>query len=262
MMKICRSAWILAAACTMSAAQAGPPAAPKGNSWIVTFEDDFNGRLIDGEKWFVHGDAPRKGGWWTKSACQLDGKGHLVIRTAREGDKLISGCVETKGRFEQKYGYWECRAKIPESAGHWAAFWLMCDSMSKTGDEGRDGSEIDIMEVPKRDGTVNHAIHWDGYGREHQVKGSEAKVRGVLKRWATFSLLWTPECYVFHVNGRETWRSTAGGVCQVPVYAMLSTEIGTWAGEIDEHELPDRFVVDYVRVYDLAKPRSTEKGLP
>ena len=121
-------------------------------------------------------------------------------------------------------------------------------------------SEIDVMEVPKPDGTLNHAVHWDGNAKEHQVQGSESKVPGVIRRWAPFSLLWAPESYVFYVNGKETWRSSAGGVCQVPVYAMLSTEIGSWVVAIDEQMLPDRFVVDYVRVYDHGNSRATKRG--
>jgi hypothetical protein len=31
----------------------------------------------------------------------------------------------------------------------------------------------------------------------------------------------------------------------------LSDEIGKWAGDITKVKLPDRFLVDYVRVYDL-----------
>ncbi len=50
---------------------------------------------------------------------------------------------------------------------------------------------------------------------------------------------------------KETWRTNAGGVCQVPEYIKLSDEIGNWAGDIKNAELPDKFLVDYVRVYDL-----------
>jgi hypothetical protein len=53
------------------------------------------------------------------------------------------------------------------------------------------------------------------------------------------------------VDGQKTWRSTAGGVCQVPQYMLLSDEIGSWAGDITKAKLPDQFMVDYVRVYDL-----------
>ncbi len=40
-------------------------------------------------------------------------------------------------------------------------------------------------------------------------------------------------------------------VCQVPQYMLFGDEIGTWAGDITRTKLPDRFLVDYVRVYDL-----------
>jgi hypothetical protein len=56
---------------------------------------------------------------------------------------------------------------------------------------------------------------------------------------------------VFYVDGKETWRTKAGGVCQVPVYILLSDEIGKWAGAIAKAKLPDRLLVDYVWVYDL-----------
>ena len=50
---------------------------------------------------------------------------------------------------------------------------------------------------------------------------------------------------------KTLWRTDAGGVCQVPLYIKLSDEIGKWAGDITKVKLPDRFLVDYVRVYDL-----------
>ena len=56
--------------------------------------------------------------------------------------------------------------------------------------------------------------------------------------------------YVFYVDGKEVWRSAAGGVSQVAEYIKLTEEIGTWAGDIQKAELPDVFEVDYVRVYD------------
>ena len=55
-----------------------------------------------------------------------------------------------------------------------------------------------------------------------------------------------------HGQGRRSqWRSNAGGVCQVPLYIKLSDEIGKWGGDITKAKLPDQFMVDYVRVYDL-----------
>ena len=59
----------------------------------------------------------------------------------------------------------------------------------------------------------------------------------------------------FYVDGKQTWRSKAGGVCQVPEYILLSDEIGNWGGDISQAKLPDEFLVDYVRVYDLAEKK-------
>jgi hypothetical protein len=66
-------------------------------------------------------------------------------------------------------------------------------------------------------------------------------------------LWWKPDEYVFYVDGKEIWRTDAGGVSQVPGYIKLSDEIGDWAGDITKAELPDKFLVDYVRVYDPVK---------
>jgi hypothetical protein len=53
------------------------------------------------------------------------------------------------------------------------------------------------------------------------------------------------------VDGKETWRTKAGGVCQAPLYIKLSDEFGEWGGDVTKAKLPDRFRVDYVRVCDL-----------
>ncbi len=41
----------------------------------------------------------------------------------------------------------------------------------------------------------------------------------------------------------------------MPVYILISDEIGKWAGDIAEAKLPDKFLVDYVRVYDLVEKK-------
>ena len=42
----------------------------------------------------------------------------------------------------------------------------------------------------------------------------------------------------------------------MPEYILLSDEIGKWGGDIEKAKLPDEFLVDYVRVYDLVAGRS------
>jgi hypothetical protein len=104
--------------------------------------------------------------------------------------------------------------------------------------------------IPWRNGQITMNLHWDGYGKEHKSAGSKVTRPELTEGFHTFSLLWTPQEYVFYADGKETWRSAAGGVSQVPEFIKLTEEIGTWAGDIKKAALPDFFAVDYVRVYD------------
>jgi len=251
---------LLIACCLVSLARAQQvedrlPSPPDGKTWKLIWNDEFDGDQLDESKWTYRPDGQRKGGWWSRKAVSLDGERHLAITTYKDGNRPTGGCVVTQGRFEHAFGYYVARIKLQEQPGHWSAFWLTGGGVGKVGNEGRDGTEIDIMEKPWLDDRVQHALHWDGYGQHHRSEGFKANVPGVMKGFHTFGLLWTPDQYVFYVDGRETWRTRAGGVCRVPLYILLSDEIGKWAGDITEAKLPDRFLVDYVRVYDMVKKK-------
>jgi beta-glucanase (GH16 family) len=231
------------------------PAVSEGKRWKLAWQDEFDGTTLDETKWSIHADGPRKGGWWMRKAISLDGNGHLVISTLKEGDKYIDGCVRTQGKYEHSFGYYVARIQLQKQQGHWPAFWLTGSGVGKVGDGGRDGTEIDIMEKPWLDGRINHNLHWDGYGKDHKSEGKVVKVTGVMEGWHTFGLWWKSDEYVFYVDGKERWRTKAGGVCQVPQYILLSDEIGKWAGDITKAALPDQFLVDYVRVYDVVEKK-------
>ena len=226
------------------------PAPPEGKAWKLVWNDEFEGTKLDSSKWEVP-EGPRRDGHWSRKAIALTGEGKLVISALKEGDRYLDGCVRTRGKFEHAFGYYVARAKFQQQPGHWTAFWLYNASVGKVGNDGRDGTEIDIMEKPWLNEKVQHALHWDGYGEHHRSKGHVARAPGVMEGYHDFGLWWSEDEYVFYVDGKETWRTNAGGVCQVPLYIKLSDEIGKWAGDIKTATLPDEFFVDYVRVYDL-----------
>jgi len=226
------------------------PQLAEGKVWKLAWSDEFEGDAVDQSKWELLGDWKRRDGFWVKEDSYVDGKGNLILRTKKDGDRYTCGAVRTRGKFEHRYGYWVCRCKFPKEQGHWPAFWLHADSVGKIGDAGRDGTEIDIMEKPWREDRITQNLHWDGYGKEHRSDGKTFDFPGLSEGFHTFGLHWTPEEYVFYVDGKETWRTRAGGVSQVPEYAKLTEEIGEWGGDIKKANLPDEFVVDYVRVYD------------
>jgi len=251
-----RAAGLLAVVCGLQGAVvAGEatmlPALPEGKSWKLVWGDEFTGKTLDAKKWQAM-EGPRRGHWWRAKSAFLDGKGHVVLRTEKVGERYASPCIRTKGLYEKAFGFFAVRCKLPSQPGHWCAFWTMCDGVTKIGDSGRDGTEIDIFEWPWRDGRVQHTLHWDGYGKAHKSKGHVSKPKGVNDgAWHQFAISWTPKEYRFYVDGALTWRTSAGGVCQVPVYLKLSSEIGSWAGDIRKAKLPDDFTVDWVRVYDI-----------
>lgn len=230
------------------------PPLPSGQRWQLVWADEFDGAQLDPAKWEILGDWKRRDGFWTKSESYLDGKGNLVLRTRQEGERFVCGAIRTKGKFEHRYGYWVARCKLPTQPGHWPAFWLMSDGVGRVGDDGRDGTEIDIAEFPWRDGRTTMNLHWDGYGKEHKSAGIKTNLPAITNGFHTFALNWTPTNYTFYVDGKAVWQSAAGGVSQAPEFIKLTEEIGEWAGKIREAKLPDYFEVDYVRVYD-AVPR-------
>ncbi len=232
------------------------PPLGEGRSWKLVWNDEFEGNTVDSSKWEVLGDFQRRDGFWVKDDVYVDGQGRLILRTKKDGDRYTCGAARTRGRFEHRYGYWVCRCKLPKEQGHWPAFWLHADTVGRIGDAGRDGTEIDIMEKPWREDRITQNLHWDGYGKEHQHVGTTFDFPGLSEGFHTFGLHWTPEEYVFYVDGKETWRTRGGGVSQAPGYAKLTEEIGNWGGDITKANLPDGFVVDYVRVYDLAGPET------
>lgn len=227
------------------------PPAPAGQAWKLVWQDEFEGTKLDESKWNRLGDTKRRDGYWIREDAYLSGHGTLLLRTRKDGDRFTCGAVNTQGKFEHAFGYYVARCKMPRQPGHWPAFWMMCSGVGSVGNGGRDGTEIDIVEIPWRDGKVTMNLHWDGYGADHKKAGTSLTLPELKEGFHDFGLLWASNEYVFYVDGKEVWRSQAGGVSQVPEYLKLTEEIGTWAGDIRQAELPDYFEVDYVRVYEL-----------
>jgi beta-glucanase (GH16 family) len=245
------------------------PPAPEGSEWRLTFEDDFDGKSIDGGKWRVFDKYPRKGGFWMKDCVELDGNGKLVISVDRDNDPVTSeprkvgGSLESRGRFEQRYGYFVCRYRMlrQNGRGYHCAFWLQSETTGSEENGGRDGTEVDIIEKFKTDDHVQHALHWDGYGDAHKCSKLIFPWPGIKKGFHTYGVVWSPEEYVFYIDGVETWRTSAGGVSQVPAYLKLSLEFSEgWNGRINDARLPDEFVVDWVKCYKPIPSKTGKQG--
>ncbi|MDF1815044.1 MAG: glycoside hydrolase family 16 protein [Verrucomicrobiales bacterium] len=224
-------------------------------NWKVVWSDDFNGTKLDRTKWKRCPEWVRQGGGcrWDNGHSRLDGKGNLILEISQTPKGVFSGAVRSKGLFEKKFGYFEIRCRVPVIKGGWCAFWMMPVGGVLEEAHGRNGTEIDIFEsIFAERGEVNQAVHWGGYGEHHKTANHVVKNRSDLYTgFHTYGLYWGEDEYIFFIDGKEVWRTSAGGVMQTPAYLKISIEAADWAGKIGEEILPKQMQVDYVRVLEL-----------
>lgn len=219
----------------------------------LLFEDNFDGSVIDASKWQKCPEVERQGASeWNDDNSYVE-NGNLVLKITPHATKqnyVYTGAVRTRGIYERAYGYFEARIKFPVCSGTWGAFWLMYSS-GTVNNSGKDGTEVDIIEsIKNQEGMANSALHWDGYGDGHKSDGMSYPGIDIYNgEFHTFALDWTKDVYVFYIDGVEKWRTSAGGVCEVPLYIKLTAEAAPWAGTINFEELPKYVLVDYVRVF-------------
>ena len=226
-----------------------------GRTFRLTFDDEFEGNSLDTSKWELCPEQRRQdiGGRWADGEVSVH-DGNLWLRARiREDGVPVSGGIRSRGIFEQAYGYFECRMMFPKTTGFWGAFWMMCGQVGRVDGSAVSGAEIDIIESGEcaRRG-VNHAIHWDGYGSAHKSVSKILPRRADLyDGWHVYGFAWTPDDYVFYIDGEETWRTSEPGICERAGYMKLTTEFGSWAAPIVPEELPDFCRVDWVRAWTM-----------
>lgn len=196
--------------------------------------------------------------------CPAQGRFTSGIETRRiNGDNNNNKGTEDTLLFSQAFGYFECRVKLPDSDGLWSAFWLQSSNMRKVGNAGEDGTEIDVYESAFRrskKSKMGHALLWDGYGKDAKVSGYIGDLeQNLYDGYHTFALKWTPDYYVFYIDGTATWASADGDVSKVKEFLRLTVEIdagdgggphGQKIGQFshDDSENSD-FLIDYVKVW-------------
>ena len=245
----------------MGAEQVGSDSADK--TPIVLFEDNFDGDTIDPTKWERCPEQERCNGmdFWDDKMSYLDGKGKLILETRwnSEEGRVHSGAVQTADKFSHGYGYYEASVRFPKAYGMWGAFWMMAGDVINVDGSSKDGIEIDIIEsIDNEQNKCNHALHWDGYGKETKSDGKIHKDLNIYDgHFHTFGLWRTEKNYIFYVDGKETWRSSGGGICPLDGYMLLSCEssadMGGGTGK-SIAALPAKMEVDYVRVLSTKPP--------
>jgi hypothetical protein len=222
---------------------------PEKLGYKLFWEDNFNGNSLDLTKWAPRGVGPRAAGYVSLDAINVK-NGNLELAAFVENDSIKVGAVGTNGLFMTTYGYFECRAQLQKSDGNWSAFWIQSQGIAKGEDPGKFGTEIDIFEFFKKSGEdmVSHNLHW-AYGPNQQSIGARlSHHEGVREGFHTFACEWTPEKYVFYIDGYKYYEITEA-ISHTDEYMILSMELPATMEGMKDANLPDVYVIDYVKVY-------------
>lgn len=236
----------------------------KNETYVQTFNDDFSGTKLDTRKWEKCPEWKRQdlGGYWEED-CSYVKDGSLIVECKKNGSKLVSGAVRTKGKFEQAEGLYKFRFKAEKSSGLWYAIWLMCDDEHKVGNGAVDGAEIDMIEILANDQWqkegekqyINSAVHWDGYDSNHKSKGSKHFITdNFFNEWHECVFVWDSEGYKLWLDDELIWDADGkdyGGTNTKPTYIKITAEFGKWGGPVDDSLLPAKMYVDYISAYKL-----------
>jgi len=230
------------------------PLASSGGLWLPAFDDEFDGPGVDAGKWsngVGWGDTAGNFAAWCDPAANTVADGVLVQRVDRlpvphDGRAYAGACLHTKGRFDQRYGYWEVRLRAAAGPGLHSAFW------------GKAASEVwppelDVEEIGgDRPDTVIMTVHWRDGG--HRQRNQRFRGDDTSAGFHVIGAEWSPGGTVWYVDGVERARITDGAAevgAAGPFYALLDLQVGL-QGAVQPSAatpFPATQLVDYVRIW-------------
>ena len=242
-------------------------AAENEASWQLVWSDEFEGpagQLPDPANWAFDigtdwGNAQLEFDTDRPENVSLDGNGNLAITARREsyqGSAYTSGRIKTQGLFEQAYGRFEARLRLPAGQGIWPAFWMLGNDIDAVG--WPECGEIDIMEYRGQEPSlVLGTIHGPGYSASAGVSGRYA-LQGARfdTDFHVFAIEWTEDGIDWFVDDdfyHSVDRSDPSGrwVFDHPFFILLNVAVGGgFVGPPNESTtFPQSMLVDWVRVY-------------
>jgi len=196
----------------------------------------------------------------------------LIIEARKEkfsGADYTSASIISKGIGDWKYGKIEISAKVPTGKGTWPALWML-PTYSEYGSWPKSG-EIDIMEYVGYDPQkLHYTTHFEGTnGTGHESSGNNSTfITNPYDKFIKFTMVWTPVRIVWYANDKafHTYAKPSNDYRRWPFdkefYLILNLAFGgSWGGlqGVDDTKLPHKFLIDYVRVFQLQEGESPFK---
>lgn len=242
------------------------PATPP---WSLKFEDEFDGTALDTSVWNYRQEGLREASYGRGRAASdrravSVARGKLRLRTMADPSRpgyFLNGHVSTEDSYTFREGIAAARIKFQRARGQHGAFWIQTPVLESRGAGPYvNGAEIDVAEFFGEgypNGGLSHFVHY------RSEDDTWMKTGGLLSRnalrlpegqrwWNTyhvFSVEWSPDGYVFRIDGRVTWCSSRGvsGVAQFLVLSLLNSD---WElARVRPSRLPQTMAVDWVRVW-------------
>ena len=198
--------------------------------------------------------------YYTNRTENITVQNGVLIITAKkesyEGASYTSAKILTKGKFEQAYGRFEARIRLPYGQGMWPAFWLLGGNIDEV--KWPNCGEIDIMENRGQEPTLTHGtLHGPGYSAGQAITKAYDLVNDRLDTdFHVFGIEWGPEYINFYIddvlyNQITPADVTGEWVFDQPFYIIINLAVGgAFVGPPDnETSFPQTMLVDYVRVY-------------
>ena len=185
--------------------------------------------------------------------------GYLIITAEKENFEeasYTSARILSKGLFEQAYGRFEARIKLPWGQGIWPAFWLLGGDIDTN--NWPNCGEIDIMEYRGQNPTmVLGTVHGPGYSGGESISKSYSLTNDRFDTgFHIFGIEWTPDYINYYVDdvlyNQITPEDVTGEwVFNKPFFIIINLAVGgSFVGSPNAETIfPQTMLVDYVRVY-------------
>ena len=246
--------------------------------WKLVWNDEFDlpdGSAVDSTKWTQEtGNSGwsnnRERQYYTPGTANAAIQGGALVITAQSQGASAFTCqygtcqytsarMNTSGKFQQQYGRFEARIKLPTGKGIWPAFWMLGNNIGSVG--WPKCGEVDIMEnIGSTPATNYGSLHGPGYSGAKPLTGKYTLPGGgtLADDFHIYAVEWAANVVKFYFDGVNYETRTpadvpAGDVWVYdhPFFVILNLAVGgTFPGDPDgTTTFPQKLTVDYVRVY-------------
>ncbi len=246
---------------------------PSSNEgYVLVFSDEFNqpdGSRPDPTKWVA---CKRYNAGWNRWISAREdvayiSKGRLVCKAipnrslSTDTAKMLTGAIETRGKFSFKYGKVEVRMKTSKRIGNTPAVWMKPEVQNPD----RYG-EIDIVETFGNLGVAQQTVH----GHQTVVLKKKGKKNAFrtdvnVSKWHVYGMEWDSEAIIFTIDGVVTARyershnardiKEGQWTFDRPFFLLMNQSVGDGRFECTVPDTKHTYVTyfDWIRVYQKIK---------